>query len=540
MNKTQTFLQKNGEKIKFSLFSFGILLIFIGIFMDFSWLKAFGDSYSADGDCIVCGRLISSLMILLFTGSAVIIFAMRYFNDLLNKTLDLNKLLELVIFLIVVLYLISSQIRYLNNDEYEHLHNAWLRTEGTIPFFSIYTTHTPFLEWVIAFFMQISGETTAIIQTMRLFICSTSCASLWLIYNITKELFHSKTHALLAILLIISNSVWIDCSLEIRPDNIMLFFVLLSFWILIKYYKNPKGQYFFIFGLSALLAMLGKQNAAIFYLSIGLVLGCGVVFRKRLLDKKIIIPGVIIVIIFIIIEVTSSFFLINIKRHLIPRDIKFLPIEFLIRIWIFNPAILLLFIFQLFSSLKLDEKYKPFIKYIYSISFTCFVFLFLMNRPFVQEMLVMVIFMGILGSNLLLKMIRKLNRELGYILIAIIIAPAFLSISHDVLYKQFYNDIEITKTILKISERDDLVFDTYGKAIFRHHPLDPKYLIYFPSKFSRLDEIKKTNLKFLIKDSSYYPRLPNETLEWFNQNFKQTNKNPNIFVRIGNTTHELW
>ncbi|MFO0795835.1 MAG: hypothetical protein U0586_17435, partial [Candidatus Brocadiaceae bacterium] len=118
--------------------------------------------------------------------------------------------------------------------------------------------------------------------------------------------------------------------------------------------------------------------------------------------------------------------------------------------------------------------------------------------------------------------------------IAIIIAPAFLHISHDILYKQFTDDIETTKILLEISERDDLVFDTYGKAIFRHHPLDPKYLIYFPRKFNRLDEIKKTNLKYLIKDSLYYPRLPNETLEWFNQNFRQTNENPNIFVRIDN------
>lgn len=534
------FLQKNGKNITYVLFTFGILLILTGIFIDFSWLKAIGDSYSADGDCSVCEILDSSFMILLFSGSAVIIFTMRYCNNLFNRTLDLHEILELAVFLIIVPYVMSSQMRYLTNDEYEHLHNAWLRTEGTIPFFSIYTTHTPFLEWISAFFMQISGESTAIIQTMRLFICATSCASLWLIYIITKELFQSKTHALLAILLIISNLVWIDRSLEIRPDNIMLFFVLFSFWILLKYYKNPKGQYFFVFGLCAILAMLGKQNAAIFYLSIGLVLGCDVVLRKSLLNKKIIIIGVISVIILIFIEITSSFFVINIKRHLIPNSKKFFPLEFLMHIWRFNPAILLLFIFQLFSSLKLDERYKPFIKYIYSISFTCFVFLFLMNRPFMQEMLVMVIFMGILGSNILLKMMQKLNRELGAILIAIIIAPAFLYISHNVLYKQFTDDLETTKTILKIAESDDLVFDTYGKAIFRHHPLDPKYLIYSPNKFSRLDEIKKSNLKFLIKDSYYYPRLPNETLEWFNQNFRQTNENPNIFVRIGNTTHELW
>lgn len=79
MHKTQMFLQKNGKNIKYGLFTFGILLILTGIFIDFSWLKAIGDSYSADGDCSVCEILDSSFMILLFSGSAVIVFTMRYF-----------------------------------------------------------------------------------------------------------------------------------------------------------------------------------------------------------------------------------------------------------------------------------------------------------------------------------------------------------------------------------------------------------------------------------------------------------------------------
>jgi hypothetical protein len=98
-----------------------------------------------------------------------------------------------------------------------------------------------------------------------------------------------------------------------------------------------------------------------------------------------------------------------------------------------------------------------------------------------------------------------------------------------------WDQMETTKTILEISERDDRVFDAYGKAIFRHHPLEPNYLMYFPETFDRLDELKKSNVKYLVRDATYYPRLPSETLKWFEANFKQIDENPNIFVRISDT-----
>ncbi|MHA2231129.1 MAG: glycosyltransferase family 2 protein [Candidatus Hodarchaeales archaeon] len=80
------------------------------------------------------------------------------------------------------------------------------------------------------------------------------------------------------------------------------------------------------------------------------------------------------------------------------------------------------------------------------------------------------------------------------------------------------------------SNKKDLVFDSYGKAIFKHHPMESNFLIYFPQKFQRLDELKKSNVKYLIKDY-YYRRLPEEILRWFEQNFVQSNEHPDIFIK---------
>jgi len=538
MNKAQKFLLKHEEQIKYSLIGIGISLILIGIFVDFSWLKTIGDSYATDGDCGPFKILDLSLMIFTIGGSVIIIFAIKYFKELLNGKNNLETILKLAVFFILLLYLISSQIRYFDSDEYEHLHKAWLTQEGTIPYISIASAHMPLLEWIILSFMQITGESTIIIQTMRLFMFLVSCASLWLIYIITKELFKSENNALVAILLVITNLVWIKKSPEIRPDNIMLFFVLLSFWILIQYHKNPKAKYLLMFGFCSFFSFLGKQNAAVFYFALGVAFSYDAIFRKKLLNTKTIaigIIGTIITIIFFKIDFMRELLIINIMRHLVPSDFKFLPIRHLVQIWKFNPVVFLLFIFQLFSPIKLSKKYEIFKKYLITVSLTCFVFLFLMNRPWMQEMLVMLIFMSILGSNILVEMIQNLNWKLGYVIIGVVILPALIFIPHTALYKQWTDDLETTKTILEISERDDLVFDACGKAIFRHHPLEPEFLMYLSQIFDRLDEVKKSNVRYLIKDKNYYPRFPEETLNWFENNFIQTNENPNIFVRINHT-----
>jgi hypothetical protein len=75
-----------------------------------------------------------------------------------------------------------------------------------------------------------------------------------------------------------------------------------------------------------------------------------------------------------------------------------------------------------------------------------------------------------------------------------------------------------------------MVFDSYGKAIFRHHPLDPYFTNYSPETFSRLKELEATYFRFMIKDE-YYERLPQEVLLWFDENFGMSKVNEAIFVR---------
>jgi hypothetical protein len=163
-----------------------------------------------------------------------------------------------------------------------------------------------------------------------------------------------------------------------------------------------------------------------------------------------------------------------------------------------------------------------------------------MNRPWFQEMLVMITFMAILCSDFIVRIINRGGKLVVFIVLVIVVASPLFHIKNifnktlpNNLISTMKSDLITTKAILDISGEDDLVFDVYGKAIFRHHPLEPKFLQYRPERFSRLDNLKKTEVKFLIKDSMYYPRFPEETLRWFDEKFCVVKENPNIFIRKG-------
>ncbi len=531
----QRFLTRHEGKIRCALVAAGVLSVILGILSEYSWLREARDAYM-DG---FKRRQILGLSLMIFTvgGAGIIFFATRHLKRLVRDDDRIETTTEAAILLILMLMSVLSQIRYFDNDEFEAMHNAWLMIEGTIPAFSATSFHTPLLQWIIIPFMKVTGESSVIIQTMRIFIFFASCASLWLVYKITKELFRSRTTALFAVLILITSMPWLRVSPEIRPDNVMIFFALLSFWFLMMYYKKSRVGYLALFGLSAILAVLGKQNAVIFYFALGLVFAYDVLFKKRLLTKKALVAGIIALVALLQVDAVWMFFEVNIRKHLIPNNIKFLPTDYLRMTWKFNPALFFLFFLQLLLPLRIAGEYEIFRKYITSVALTGLTFLFLMNRPYLQEFLAMAVFMSIMGANVLTEMKQKMDRKVSYFVIGVIIFPALLYIPKTSIKYPFTEDLKTTKDILEMSARDDLVFDSYGKPIFRHHPMEPDYLMYTryfisdKSRYKRLYAVKKSNVKYLIKDQ-YYPDYPADMKKWFEENFVQTEKNPNIFVRI--------
>ena len=451
--------------------------------------------------------------------------------DWLKKDETYLLFLRCALLLIVVLYFGTSLCRRPDNDEYEHLHKAWLMKEGVIPLYRLTYLHSPMLEWLTIPIMRVTGESAGIFRAMRTVMFLISCGSLWLMYRITRRLFESPVQAILAVLLLLSNTVWIMKSFEIRPDNLMLVFALLSFLALMRYYAGRSPWHLLWFGACAALSVLGKQNAAIYLLPVSAILVWDTLIRARWLGAKTVVVGLLVVAALLMTHPAQSFLAAN-MRHLVPDDNKFWPWNHLRGIWDFNRVAFLLFLFQLFGPLSLAEKYRSFKPYLVGIPLTCFTFLFLMNRPFFQEMIVMTVFACVVASNLLVAILRAVDWKIRYAISLFVIAPAVITVPCEAITKPMADDLAITRAILEISQKNEQVFDAYGKAVFRPHPLDPAFLVYHPEQFlPRFDALRRSSVKYVIKDGIYFDLLPRATLDWIGSNFTESAANTNILVR---------
>lgn len=531
-NKTGYWAQHKKD-LKYTLLLAGLVLILFGVLMDLAWLESIAACYAMDGECLRSAVVNYKAVIPTGIGFFVLLAISAGYPGLLFKRPKLEIVLDFSILFILILFAVSSQVRYFNNDEYEHLHNAWLMAEGTLPHFDWTMKHMPLLEWITILFMGLTGEHTILIQTMRFFIFLTTCGSLWMVYLIAGKLFQTRLHAVIAVALVLGNHVWVYKSPEIRPDNLMVFLSLVSFWFLMKYDNHRRIKDLVIVCGMAVMAMLAKQNAAVYYLPVAGVFLYQISFSEGKRNFKPLLIAFGALAIFFIIPYSRDFLITNIQRHLLPNDIRFTPWTYLREALSFNPTVFLLFLFQIVYPLNLTAPHRRMKPYLYAVILTAFLFLFIMNRPFKQEMLIMVVFMSIVGAPMLVDIVTKLGGRLAYMLSVVILVPAVYYMFTDGLGKTWTSELETTKDILRISKRDDLVFDSYGKAIFRHHPLEPDYLIYIPSKFDRLSELKKSGVKYMIVD--FYTRgLPADTIDWLEQNFKYIPENKNICIRADN------
>ncbi len=574
----------NHEKIQYYLVVISLFLVFFGIFFNFSQFNLISSSYDSNWICKKCEILHFLLpgLGIITLAISILFFGIRSFINLIQNKKIIEMILKAIIFVILIFYLFNSQIRYFDNDEYEHLHNAGMMMQGTIPYFDINSTHTPLLEWLISLFMHLVGESLIIIQIMRLLIFLVNCGSLWLVYLIVKKLGGSKITSLIAVLLVITNYIWMTKAPEIRPDNIMLFFALLSFLALINWYNSSKIKYLVLFLLLGALSFLGKQNAAIFYLALMPVFLFDLFMKRKLLTIRNIVIALIVLLVFLKIDSLREIIILNIKRHLIPNEWgTFSTVYPLKDTALFNPTVFIFFILQLFNcvyanskratfrasligmclisllflflthiphrieillivayiglfgSYMLKEKTdtnSTFRMYLISVCLISLLFLFLMNQPYRQELLLVVTFMSVFGAYMLGEILQKLNWKVCCVIILFISLPVLTAIPNQ---STFNKDLETTKTILEISSPDDLVFDSYGKAIFRHSPLEPYYLMYMPSLTKEpetFDKLKNSNVKYLIKDE-YYVSYREEYKKWFDDNFVQTKENQAISIR---------
>lgn len=162
-----------------------------------------------------------------------------------------------------------SLFRYFDPDEFAHLHWAYQIMIGYIPYKDFFIYHIPFYQWFLLpiFLLPQSPEAiifSRVIMSTMFLICAV------IIFHLTYKLTKQWIPASLSVLCIIISPIMIDKGIEVRPDILMIFFFLITIWLLFTKPHSPR--FLSLAGLSLGLSMLTFQKMIFALPALGILL----------------------------------------------------------------------------------------------------------------------------------------------------------------------------------------------------------------------------------------------------------------------------
>jgi 4-amino-4-deoxy-L-arabinose transferase-like glycosyltransferase len=137
-----------------------------------------------------------------------------------------------IVLLISLLYLAPlSLLRFFDHDEFEHIHAAWLMLQNKIPYRDFYNGHNPLLWMVLAPIVKTAGESIATLFAARALMLLCLVGIVWLAARLAHLAFASSEIAVLAPLFLLTNLLFVEKAIEVRPDVPMTFFGSLATYL---------------------------------------------------------------------------------------------------------------------------------------------------------------------------------------------------------------------------------------------------------------------------------------------------------------------
>jgi hypothetical protein len=174
-----------------------------------------------------------------------------------HKRLSLNPRIVFFVlgFFYLTLRIVKSFSMPLFWDETEHLHVAWLMSQGLVPFQDFFEHHPPFFWWIISFIpkMQPDISIASYYHAAKTLIVIINFSIFLFVYKISCTAYKSQTAGYISAIILILSGWQTDNLFEIRPDGLMISVFLLSSLCFILYLKKQKdillyyGLFFLIF-----------------------------------------------------------------------------------------------------------------------------------------------------------------------------------------------------------------------------------------------------------------------------------------------------
>ena len=171
---------------------------------------------------------------------------------------EISRLHAAILALILISLILRIPILILRcfcPDEFQHLHAARSIVHGMVPYRDFFEHHTPFLYYLLAPVYAIVGDSISMLFYSRGIMLLFTCGIIYLVYKLGKMVYGADT-GWIGALFVAYNLMFMDKTIETRPDLPGMVFWLLTLIFLIQGMKLKERRYYLLTGGSIALAIL--------------------------------------------------------------------------------------------------------------------------------------------------------------------------------------------------------------------------------------------------------------------------------------------
>ncbi|MCU1265559.1 MAG: hypothetical protein JWM21_1877 [Acidobacteria bacterium] len=158
----------------------------------------------------------------------------------LNTSPASGSLERFVYFGLFCLFLISVIIRLaltlnreIDIDEFQHLHAAWMVSQHYVLYRDFWENHSPLFYYLLMPLFHFVREGSTLVIAARIIMSGTAFVILVLVYLLAR-IDHDRKTSFLAVLVLSYMVIFLQKSIEVRPDQILISLWLTSLWLAIR------------------------------------------------------------------------------------------------------------------------------------------------------------------------------------------------------------------------------------------------------------------------------------------------------------------
>ena len=192
-----------------------------------------------------------------------------------------KKLCKVFLWLSVLIFLLRVPLtfqRFFDQDEFEHIHAAWNISQGERIYSDFFENHPPLIHYLLQPFFRITGDTMKTVFAARLLMLLFTAGIFYFTYLIARDLWGRLVGAL-SVLMLSTMIMFLEKSLESRPDVPMTFFWFASLYLVLRGLKRERKE-FFSAGILLGIGILFSPKALFGYLGVLFAL-CMIYFKDR-------------------------------------------------------------------------------------------------------------------------------------------------------------------------------------------------------------------------------------------------------------------